>query len=112
MSACAVYTPSNKYDPDNERRIRDLMIKRDFVTPEEREIIDLEVDYRRNGIVIGESIIEDLISNKNTKPVKANPSVSREQMLNSIIDQQLHGDSSVGKGPLKLPPNQPLEPIR
>jgi len=86
LSACTVYTPSNKNGPDNDRRISDLMIKRDFVSPEERVIIDSEVDFRRNGVVLGPDPIIDLNLNSKDKPAKVNPPVSREQMLNSIID--------------------------
>ena len=107
LSACTVYQPSNRYDPDNERRIRELMIKRDFVSPGERTIIDSEVNYRQKGIVIGPDPLIDLTPSTSNKPVKVDPVVSREQMLNSIIDRQLHGDSTA-----KMPLNMPLEPIR
>ena len=64
---CALpLTDRRHFDPDLEKRERDLMIRKDFVTGEEKRLIEKDIDRIQNNYIISapEDLLEMIPTNK------------------------------------------------
>jgi hypothetical protein len=106
LSACAVYVPSKKFDIENEKRITELSTKRDFVSPEERDVIDSELSIRnikRDGLVIPDPLFVHTKGSDN-RVDKPKPLDDKDKLFNQLLEKQLGGQSNINERLLKLPP--------
>lgn len=82
-------TDQRHFDPDLEKRERELMIRKDFATGEERRLIEKDLDRIQNNYLYSPSN-DDLFE----KGPEQNGASESEKALNERIMKELHGGST------------------
>ncbi|BCS54424.1 hypothetical protein [Geobacter sp. SVR] len=97
ISSCTVIEPAKKFDIENENRIRDLSIRRDFVSPEERDVIDSELRFRktkRDGLVMFDPLHFSGNDDAKIMTYQAAPE-NKNSALNPLLNKQLGRSSDL-----------------
>jgi len=109
LNGCALpLTDQTHFDPELEKLERDLMIRKDFATGEERLLIEKDLDRIHNNCMFSSQDALDMLSSgeaRSTTDKAIGEKITRELERASKDAQKLENATS----PI---PNTPLEPSR